>query len=304
MKPSVAIVILNWNGYEVTKDCLNSLLQVAYDNHTILVVDNGSADGSVPLLQKEFGHVPHIEILPLSRNYGFTGGNNKGIQHILSRTRPDYFLLLNNDTVVDSQFLTHMVTLAVSNASIAAVVPKIFYYDEPQILWYAGGYVNRLSCMGENNGRNQPDGPAFNTVKSVSFMNGCAMLIKTGVLEEIGFLDDLFFANCEDTDMSIRIKHAGYSIMYQPQALVWHKVSYTFRAGNQSAFGFYLATRNLIILQMRYNWGKFIFVPAIIYFLVRWVAYLQLKFLFAGKFKHMRYLHRGLIDGFTKKLRL
>jgi GT2 family glycosyltransferase len=212
--------------------------------------------------------------------------------------------LLNNDTVVAKDFLTQMITMGNTSPQVAAVVPKIFYFDAPDVLWYAGGYVNRLSCMGEHFGLNQQDGAVYNQPKAISFMNGCSMLIKTDTLEKVGFLDDLFFANCEDTDLSIRIRNAGYQIMYQPLAHVWHKVSYSFKNSNQSAFGFYLATRNLVILQLRYNWGRLIFIPAVIYFLGRWMFYLQLKFILTGKWKNIKALYQGVTDGFTKRLRL
>ena len=302
--PLVHIIILNWNGYEVTIDCLKSLLKIDYENYQILVIDNGSNDGSVAMIESFIEGNSKINLLALNRNYGFSGGNNIGIEHVLLKTDPDYLLLLNNDTTVESNFLTRMVSLGNSDNSIAAVVPKIMYFDSPTRIWYAGGYINKLSCMGEHFGKNQLDSPKYNTSKSIDFMNGCAMLLKASVIKKIGMLDDSFFANCEDTEMSYRISKAGYKIMYQPTALIYHKVSFSFKLSSSNWFGYYLTTRNLVKLQLKYNKKKWYFIFGILYFISRWVIYLQLKFIMLREFTICKYIILGVVDGITEKLRL
>lgn len=302
--PSVVIIILNWNGCEVTIDCLKSLFKIDYPNFKILIVDNGSIDNSVQKIEKFVCDLPNISILPLGKNYGFTGGNNKGIAHILLSESPTYFLLLNNDTEVDSTFLSKMVSLAESNNKIAAVVPKIYYFDHPNTLWYAGGYINRLSCMGEHFGKNKLDSAKFSQVKSVTFMNGCAILIKSDIVRKIGLFDDDLFANCEDADLSLRILQAGFNIMYEPNAKIWHKVSYSFKSNDNKWFGLYIATRNLVILQKKHNLKKWYFPFGLVYFFFRWFFYLELKFLLQGKVPLCKHLLLGLKDGFSKKLLL
>jgi len=301
--PFVQIVILNWNGHEVTIDCLKSLLKVDYPNFRILLVDNGSADSSIRDIEQFILDYPQISLLPLDKNYGFTGGNNKGVEHILASSTPDHFLLLNNDTEVEPTFLLKMVALLEKDNQTAAVVPKIFYYSRPDTLWYAGGYINKFSCMGEHYGINKQDSVKYSKVNKVTFMNGCAMLIRTSIINELGLFDDDLFANCEDVDLSIRLLQNGYNIMYEPNAVVLHKVSYSFTNSNNKWFGFYIATRNLVILQKKHNLSKWYFPFAFSYFFLRWFLYLEIKFLLQANFLLCKYLAIGLNDGFTKRLR-
>jgi GT2 family glycosyltransferase len=304
LQPSVYIIILNWNGCDVTIDCLKSLNMVYYSNFKILVVDNGSKDGSVQRIGSLIKEMPSVSMLALDKNYGFTGGNNKGVEYVLLSENPDYFLLINNDTVVDPDFLLKMISLAETDDQILAVVPKIFYFDNPTMLWYAGGYINKLSCIGEHYGKNKIDSERYSHTKSVTFMNGCAILIKSETISELGLFDDDLFANCEDVDLSLRILQAGKQIMYEPNAIIWHKVSYSFKSNNNNWLGFYIATRNLVILQMKYNLKKWYFPIGFAYFLSRWFIYLEIKFFLQGKFTLCKYIFFGFKDGFTKKLRL
>lgn len=301
--PFVYIIILNWNGYDITLDCLNSLLKIDYINFKILVVDNGSTDNSKQKIQNFIGGLSRISILILDKNYGFTGGNNMGVDHVLKSDKPDYFLFLNNDTEVDPCFLSKMVVLAESNDQTVAVVPKIYYFDNPNLLWYAGGYINKISCIGEHFGKNKFDSAKYSYSKRVTFMNGCAMLIKASIINELGLFDDNLFANCEDVDLSLRILQSGKNIMYEPNAKVWHKVSYSFKRNNKW-FGFYIATRNLIILQKKYNLKKWYFPFSFMYLFFRWFIYLEIKFFFQGNFLLCKYIYIGLLDGFRNKLRL
>ncbi|MGE5682210.1 MAG: glycosyltransferase family 2 protein [Bacillota bacterium] len=298
--PLVSIIILNWNGYEVTKDCIASLKAVEYDNFKMLVVDNGSKDGSVEKLLCDYSGA--IEILALDKNYGFAEGNNRGIDHVRKKCSPDYILLLNNDTVVDKNFLTRMIDAAESEKDAALVVPKIFYYDAPDVLWYAGGYFNRFSGMGEHYGKNKKDDKRYSSRKMISFANGCALLIKESLLKEEKILDDIFFANCEDTDLSVRVVRKNKKIIYEPAAVIWHKVSFSFRKGSGSWIAFYLATRNMIILQKKHA-GKSMQLVFMFYMMLRWVLYLEAKHILKGEWKICRAILHGLQDGYSSRLR-
>jgi GT2 family glycosyltransferase len=189
-RPKVSIVSLNLNGYRDTRDCLESLQQVQYPNFDVIVVDNGSSDDSSARLQEEF---PEAKLLRSQENLGFSGGNNLGIEHALDNGA-DYVLLLNNDTVVDPNFLSYLVQVGESEPRIGILGPKIFYLSEPQRIWYAGGYVKYGNGVCGHLGIDQLDQEGqFSRVEDTEFITGCAMIIKSSVFREIGLLDSKFF---------------------------------------------------------------------------------------------------------------
>ena len=237
--PRVSIVLLNLNGYQDTQDCIESLRRVQYTNFDVIVVDNGSSDDSFPRLQKEF---PEAKLVRSEENLGFSGGSNLGIQHALDNGA-DYVLLLNNDTVVDADFLSHLVQVGESDPRIGILGAKIFYYSEPKRIWYAGGYVKCGIGACRHLGQDQLDQEGkFSRVEDTEFITGCAMMIKSSLLREIGLLDSKLFAYWEDSDFCMRARNAGNRLVFVPTALVWHKVSQT--SGVESPFTLYLTTRN------------------------------------------------------------
>lgn len=186
----VFIIVLNWNGYEVTRDCLESLQKVAYANFKVIVVDNGSIDSSPERLRKEFRGLTVIEN---RKNLGFTGGNNVGIRYALEHGT-DYILLLNNDTVVAPTFLSELVGVAESDERIGILNPKIYYFDLPETIWYAGGTFSMLRGFARHIGHRQVDKPRYNKRREVTFVSGCAFFVKAGVVRQVGLLDEHFSA--------------------------------------------------------------------------------------------------------------
>src|SRR5260221_6018899 len=146
MEPYINIIILNWNGFEVTRDCLHSLGQINYKNFKTILIDNGSHDSSVDKLKSEFSGF-NIDFISLDTNQGFTGGNNIGFEYCKNKYNPDYYLLLNNDTVVDKFFLKEMVDAFSTITNCYAVVPKIYYYDDKSLIAYAGGHSYRMTGL-------------------------------------------------------------------------------------------------------------------------------------------------------------
>lgn len=235
----VSIILLNLNGYEDTRDCLASLRKVRYSNFEVIVVDNGSKDDSAGRLQQEF---PEIKVIRSQANLGFAEGNNIGIQEALGAGAA-YVLLLNNDTIVAPSFLADLVNVGEADSGIGILGPMIFYEFEPDRIWYAGGYIKYQSGKCGHVGWDELNTcNNFVSIEDTAWVTGCALLIKSEVLQEVGAFDPKLFMYWEDTDLCMRARAAGYRCVFVPSAQVWHKVSRT--SGLESSFTLYLGTRN------------------------------------------------------------
>jgi GT2 family glycosyltransferase len=220
-QPRVTVIVLNWNRREDTLECLRSLERLTYPNYSVIVVDNGSTDGSVEAVKEAF---PSLQLLTNAENLGFAGGNNVGIRHALER-ESDYIFLLNNDTVVDAALLDELIAAAGADLQIGLVGPKIYYYDQSDKLWYAGAREQWLRRIPATVGLDELDQGQYDQVRETAFVYGTAMLIRSRVLEDIGLFDERFFAYHEDADFCMRARQAGYRCVYNPQGVIWHKVS-------------------------------------------------------------------------------
>ncbi len=219
--PLAYIILVNWNGRDVTLDCLRSLAHVGYPRFKILVVDNASSDGSVESVRAEF---PHVEILPLPENRRFAGGNNAGIRYALDRGA-DLLLLLNNDTTVEGAFLDHLVNVFQTEPAAGMVAPKIYYHDQPETIWYAGGRISFWTGTMRHIGIREQDHGQHDSTADTGYATGCCVLTGRNVVERIGLLDESYFMYGEDADWSLRARQAGYRVIYEPKSRVWHKIS-------------------------------------------------------------------------------
>jgi GT2 family glycosyltransferase len=240
--PKVAIIVLNWNRKDDTLACLESLSQLDYDPFEVIVIDNGSTDGSVQAIQERFSAA---KILETGKNLGYAEGNNQGALFAQS-TDAAYFLFLNNDTVVSRESLKTLIDYAQSSPSIGAVGPKIFYFAKPTTIWSAGGEIDWKHYMGVMLGYNQIDNGGNDQVRKVDYLVGTCLLIKREIWERLGGFDKNYFMYWEELDWCIRAVRSGYELLYIPQAQIWHKISPT--AQEESPFYLYYMTRNRILL--------------------------------------------------------
>ena len=220
-QPSVSVILVNWNGRNDTLECLHSLAKVSYAPMHIIMVDNASADDSVDAVKREF---PSVEVITNKTNLRFAGGNNIGIKHALERGS-DYILLLNNDTTVDAEFLTKLVKAADADPGIGMVGAKIYYYDDPKRIWFAGGRIEWWKGWISHIGLREEDRGQYDTARAVDYITGCCLLVKRPVIEKIGNLDEQFFMYGEDVDWCLRVCKAGFRLVYEPKAKIWHKLS-------------------------------------------------------------------------------
>jgi GT2 family glycosyltransferase len=210
--PKIFIIILNYNGADVIKKCLASVLKVDYPDFEVVVVDNDSTDGSLEIAKANFSKAHFIKN---EANLGFAAGNNIGIRFALERMA-DYVLLLNNDTEVEKDFLTKLVSVAEADEKIGIASPVIFSGANRQI-WYSGGGIRWLK-MKTSHANNASIAESYET----DFITGCAMLVKAAVFKGIGLLDEDYFLYWEDADFSLRAKRAGFKNMVVAGAWVYH----------------------------------------------------------------------------------
>lgn len=217
---AIAVIIVNYNGYNDTKECLNSLRKVSTSNMFVIIVDNGSTDNS-PNKLKEFVMGGKEFLICINNNLGFSGGNNYGIQYAINKGA-EYICLLNNDTVVESDFLDKMLE-KVEDDSV--VYGKIKFFCKPDRIWFAGGVYNRWTGKTVHLGYNQIDGQEEKGNKSCNFVTGCLLLIPALVIKKIGGLPEHYFLYYEDTEYSLRLIENGIKLKYAPDAIIYHKVS-------------------------------------------------------------------------------
>jgi GT2 family glycosyltransferase len=240
--PRVTVIVLNWNGLNDTLGCLESLDRLDYTGCEVVVVDNGSADESVPVIRQRF---PAVTTIENGENLGYAGGNNVGLRYAMTQG-VDYALLLNNDTVVDPAFLRVLVDAAEAEPAIGMAGPTIYYHERPDVTWSAGGAIDWRQGSTRMVGLNEPDAGQFGqSPREVDFITGCALLVKRSVMEEVGLLDERFFAYYEEAEWCVRATRAGFRIVHVPLACIWHKISPSAQA--DSPLVHYYMTRNRLL---------------------------------------------------------
>jgi hypothetical protein len=215
--PKVSIIILNWNRVQDTLECLDSVFKSDYPNYEVIVVDNGSTDRSAPCIREAY---PKVIVLENEKNLGFTGGNNQAMRYALQRNA-DYVWLLNNDTIIEKDTLTKLVNEAERHDEIGLISPVIHYSGKTDEVQFGGiridleGYAYR-----EMSPLSVPDDEVR---KMDNLLVGTALLIKRQVVDDIGYLDENYFAYVEDFEYCMRAKRSGHDSSVLSSAIIYHK---------------------------------------------------------------------------------
>lgn len=265
--PKVAIIILNWNGWLDTIECLETLFQISYNNYYVVLIDNNSKDDSINKIKEfcngdlkynsEFISVSNknnkilisefnkkeilnsnlkieniwnspsnLILIKNDKNYGFAEGNNIGIQFVLKNLNPEYILLLNNDTIVEKDFLNKLVDSAESNDKIGVIGPKIYYYNfnaRKDVINFLGGKINWYKYPGYHQiGDKTLDNEVSSDIKECDWITGAALMFKTDL--PIKYLDKQYFFGCEDVDFCLKLKDFSYKVYVNPHSCIWHKI--------------------------------------------------------------------------------
>ena len=250
--PCIGVVIVNLNSYEDTSRCLLSLGAITYENIRVILVDNGSHDGSSERLQREFHNILHIR---LPENLGSTGGRNVGINRALE-IGCDHVLLLDDDTIVTPGFLEPLVARLESDDTIAAVSGKIYFNPlnrkgETDIIWFAG-CERKWHTWFNHRGMEKHDAGQFDNASPIPSMPACLMLIRGRVIKEIGAFSDDYFVYWEEADWCARAQQAGYRCFYEPKSVIVHNYQ-SGKPGKETSFYNYLQYRNALIYNAKHN---------------------------------------------------
>jgi len=297
MQPTVAIILVNWNSFEVTNDCIVSLKQINYAAHTIIVVDNGSVDGSGKQLKQIH---PEIELIESTTNQGFTGGNNLGFAYALKHGF-DYSMLLNNDTFVEPDFLTHLVNYMEQHTNVGVIQPRIHFNHDRTLLWNGGSYYVKWLGFTYTKGINKAATKPYLHTKQVDWITGCAFLTRTFILRKTGFLAQNMFIYCEDVDLSFRIKALGYQLIYHPESVVYHIAGMSNKSKTKGNEGLvnpivhYLNQRNRIWLLKRYT--PWYCVPSLVLCNIFYISLIIGYFAARRRFTKLNALIKAVIDG-------
>jgi len=230
----ISVIVLNWNGKKFIEECLNALREQSFNDFETILVDNGSADGSVEFVKQNFSEV---KILALPENVGFARGNNEGIKI----AQGEYIALLNNDTKVSTDWLKELYDGITSDSKVGFCASKMIFYSDIEKIDTAGDSYSRCGAPLKRGCRQKAD--KYNIKEKVFGACAGAALYRKSMLDDIGLLDDDFFLGFEDSDLSFRAQLAGYECLYVPKAVVLHKVSVTI--GKTSKTQVYYGQRNL-----------------------------------------------------------
>lgn len=300
--PKVSIIILNWNGWKNTIECLESLYHINYSNFEVIVVDNASeddsilkikeyAEGSLPIESIFFDYDPFnkpIEVLEydkkskLNRTYfhpqtsnslilikndfnaGYAEGNNVGIVFALENFDPEYILLLNNDTIVDKVFLTNLVGCAENKPVVGILGPKIYQYNQMNKLQVTTVKINFWTGTPNLIGYGEIDQGQYDVVSNTDYVPGSCFLIKRDVVNKIGLLNSNYYLYWEESDYCMKTKKIGYECVYCPNSRIWHKISESTK--EISGLETYYMTRNMFWFMKEHSDNLHLFIFFLFFF--------------------------------------
>jgi GT2 family glycosyltransferase len=342
MTPNVAVIILNWNGWKDTLECLESLYQISYTNFEVIVIDNHSHDESIQKIRKycngklevqsqffqyktDNKPIKIIEItnqendnlekslteqskvsidskrlilIKNDENYGFAEGTNIGIRFALKYLKSSYILLLNNDTVVDPEFLDEMIKIGESSKQIGFVGSKTYFYDRINMIQAAGGgNIDFQHAETPEIGFDQEDDGRYDQLLELDYVGGACLLAKTNVIEKIGVLDTNYYMYWEDVDWCFNGREAGYKSVYAFKSKIWHK----YGTSSKGYFKTYYHNRNRLYF-MRKHANKKVYHSFLYYYLKELLIQSTYQLIYCRDWLMFKSLFKGSIDGFRIKI--
>lgn len=248
----VIVLILSYNGKQLLEDSIFSYLSNDYPNFEVVVIDNGSTDGTKEWIGKNY---PDVFVLRTEKNLGYSGGFNIGLDYAFNKKKADYVLITNNDVKADTKVITELVTVAETDIMIGFVTGKVYYFDKPDTLQSVGKYEDPVRWNGEHIGNKEVDNGQYDQISERIFADDIYTLVTRKLFLETGGYDTTFRFQAEEYDWQARAKKLGYKIYYTPFAQIWHKESMTI--GKSSAFKAYYDARNPMLVILKHKSPEF-----------------------------------------------
>jgi len=290
-QPLVSIIILNHNGKEFLKPCLDSVLVSTYQNFEIIVVDNDSTDGSVVFLKDNYP-IDKVKIISENKNYGVPGGRNIGFKH----SRGDYIIFLDNDAVVDKNWIEGFLEVFSKDNRIAAAQAKLLSMAERNRFDHAGDFLTPFGFLVERSNGAKDIGQ-FDRVEDIFNAKGAATMINSAVFKELGMYDDSYFMYLEETDFCWRAWLAGYRVVFAPKSVVWHAYSTPLKDEKKYYSNYvirYYGCRNYLITALKN--ASFLRLVKMLFFQVPSFLILSLLFCLRGKFSDAFFIIKALFS--------
>jgi len=222
--PFVVVLLLTYNGKKLLQDSIPTYLKNNYSNFKVVVIDNGSSNGTKDFVKS---HFPEVDLIRLDKNRGYSGGFNFGLQYSTKDLNADFVLVSNDDVIADKNLISQLVEVANTNNQIGFVTGKVFFYNsdsEGNILQTVGKMSDSYSIVGNHIGGGELDEGQFDKVVERDFIDDVYMLVRSDLIDKTGGYDEDFFMQYEESDWQIRSKKLGYKIYFTPHAKLWHKV--------------------------------------------------------------------------------
>lgn len=281
--PKTAVIILNFNSYNQTIECIESVKNITYPNYEIIVVDNNSKDDS---LQQIKGSFPDVILLKSRDNLGYASGNNLGIKYALEKNI-EYICILNNDVAVDRNFLEPIIKTLMDDKNAAAAGPSICYYGQDDVIQAMGGNINLYTGLPTMKFKGKKQSQVKEDMVSVDYLGGACFVVKAEILKKIGLIPENYFLFYEETEFFLNIKRQGYKLISIRDSRVYHKVSGTI--SKYKGLSYFFLNRNRIIFVRRNArlYHKFIFF---FYIILETIGRMILR----GELSLFKYYYEGL----------
>lgn len=290
--PLVVTVIPNWNLKEHLGECLDSLQNQTYSPLQVVVVDNGSSDGSPEFIERNY---PGVNCIALPENRGYASALNEGIEFALT-VNAGHVLALNNDTILEPEAVGLLVMALEDDPKIGIASPKVLYYDRPNRIYRLGDRRYSLLPMPLGFGNKWYDHPRYSGIMDFDYVSGCAMLIRAALFRQIGLFDPSYFMYYEDSDFCRRARDNGHRIVCVCDAIIYHKASLSAR--KEESFITEIRARNRARFYHRYRHGPHPWLTfAAIGFMAIWRS---IGYLFSGQGQLIKPYLRGLFTGWRE----
>ena len=248
----IFIILINYCGEKDTAECVESILSSHMAEHIhVVVVDNASPDGSGERLWGNYSGQERISVILERENLGFSGGNNAGAEYALEHGA-SHIIFLNNDTLVQPQFLDETIAYYDAHPGIGLLTGKIYYHRRPDVFWYAGGEYIPQKGKARHIGAGERDLGQYDEIREITFCCGCYMLVSADRYRRIGKMSEVYFLYSEDLDYSLQTMQAGFSIVYHPSTAIYHKVSAS-TAGASAVSQYYMSRNSLLFVSRNYT---------------------------------------------------